>query len=288
MVLNNEITKKICDFVKLKPRSIQEIAIHIKKNWRTAERYIERIKQETGTISLRIFRKGTRGALKIVYWNAIESIHSISFQQELLERILRGLRRADFSPFEIYQYVSAKNKEAYVEDANKMDPEIEITKEQDLIGFLEKASKQVLIFSGNLSWINASQEKTKILKTIKKLAKRNVDIKIIARVSMIGAENVKKLMVINKEIGRDVIEIRHRYQPLRGILVDNKMIRLREIRIPEHYDPGELKKKIAVFYDIFDKEWVEWLQKVFWKMFATALPSEKRTEEIERMHNKII
>lgn len=49
-MLDAEIHKKICEFVKSKPRTVQEIAEHIKKNWRTAERYVERISEETGCV----------------------------------------------------------------------------------------------------------------------------------------------------------------------------------------------------------------------------------------------
>ena len=68
MVFDAIISKKITDFVKGKPKTIQEISQHIKKNWRTAERYVEKIEKESGTLSTRIFREGTRGALKVVYW----------------------------------------------------------------------------------------------------------------------------------------------------------------------------------------------------------------------------
>lgn len=287
MVLESSTIKKICDFVKQKPRTVQEISELIKKNWRTAERYVEKIEQETGCISTRVFREGTRGALKIVYWNAIEDIHSTSFQDELLDSLLQGKRKDDFSPFDIYQYVPEKKKKVYVEDVSKTDPEIEVSEEQDLVGFLRQASRQVLVFSGNLSWINAHQGAAKILDVIRELARRNVSVKIIARVSMVGADNAKKLLTINKEPGKDMIEIHHRYQPLRAIIIDNKTVKLREIRDPAYYPPGELKKKVEIFYEIYDKDWIEWLQKVFWKMFSTAMPSEKRIKEIATIQNKV-
>ena len=39
--------KKIEDFVSKQPRNIQEIALMLKKNWRTADRYIDYIKDNT-------------------------------------------------------------------------------------------------------------------------------------------------------------------------------------------------------------------------------------------------
>jgi len=288
MVLETETIKKICDFVRLKPRSIQEISELIKKNWRTAERYVQKIEQETGCISTRVFRKGTRGALKVVYWNTIEDIHSTSFQSELFDSLMQGKRKDDFSPFEIYQYILAKKKKAYVEDISKIDPETDLCEKTDFAGFLRQTSKQLLIFSGNLSWVNSIQGKTKIIDVIRELANRNVSIKIITRVSVIGVDNVKKLLAINKEPGRDMIEIRHRYQPLRAMIVDNQVVKLREQRDPVHYKSDELKKKIEIFYDVFDKDWIEWLQKVFWKMFSTGMPAKQRIKEIEKIQSKIL
>ena len=226
--------------------------------------------------------------MKIVYWNSIEEIHSTSFQGEIYDKLMQSMRKSDFSPFDIYQYVPKKKKKVYVEDVSQIDPEIQISEEQDLVGFLRQATKQIIIFSGNLSWINAIQGKTKIIEVLKELSQRNVSIKIVARVSMIGADNTKKLLNINKEPGRDMIEIRHRYQPLRAIIIDNKIVKLREIREPAYYDLGELKKPVEIFYEIYDRDWIEWLQKIFWKMFSTAMPAEKRIKEIEIIQSKII
>ncbi len=84
-MLTPEIIKKINDFVFLKPRTIDEIAKYIRKNWRTANRYVEGIAEQQGTLAIRVFREGTRGALKIVYWASIEQIHSSAFQEQLFE-----------------------------------------------------------------------------------------------------------------------------------------------------------------------------------------------------------
>jgi hypothetical protein len=82
-MLNQELVKKIEEFVYLQPRSVMEISEHIKKNWRTADRYIDEISLEFGNIKTRTFRGGTRGALKIVYWNLNEKVSKSVFQQEL-------------------------------------------------------------------------------------------------------------------------------------------------------------------------------------------------------------
>lgn len=72
------------------------------------------------------------------------------------------------------------------------------------------------------------------------------------------------------------------------MIIDNKVIKLREKKDPVYYTPDELKKKIEIFYDIYDKEWIEWLQKVFWKMFSTAMPAKQRIKEIETIQSKIL
>ena len=112
MVFDSRIAKKINDFVYQKPRTIQEIALLIGKNWRTADSYVERISQEQGTISTKTFREGTRGALKIAFWNNIEKIHSSSFQERLFKQIESGKGKRDFSPSDIYQYVDKTKKRA--------------------------------------------------------------------------------------------------------------------------------------------------------------------------------
>jgi len=45
----------------------------------------------------------------------------------------------------------------------------------------------------------------------------------------------------------------------------------------------ELDKKLFIFYTIKDKEWVEWLSKIFWNMFSSSVDSSKRLEEIQKL-----
>ena len=116
MVLTAEIQKSITDFVYKKPRTVQEIAHLISKNWRTANSYVDKINQEQGTLSSRTFREGTRGALKIVFWNNLEKISSTEFQDRLFKKIEAGKSKSDFSPFDIYQYVEAKKRRAFLEE----------------------------------------------------------------------------------------------------------------------------------------------------------------------------
>jgi len=91
------IIEKIEKFVSEKPRSMQEIAVHLGKNWRTAERYVEVIIKERGTLLSRTFREGTRGALRIVYIRQPSSYSYSVFQEEFDKKIMIGNFPEEFS-----------------------------------------------------------------------------------------------------------------------------------------------------------------------------------------------
>ena len=152
-MLDNKIIKQINDFVYIKPRTVQEIALLIKKNQRTANRYVDLIAEQEGNISTRIFREGTKGALKIVHWNSIEKIHSSEFQERLFKYIESGRTKDDFSPSEIYQYVDSNKKSAKI-----LINKIYSSKENfdDFANLLRSADSQILFFSGNLTFSNIS------------------------------------------------------------------------------------------------------------------------------------
>ena len=274
-MLDSATTKKICDFIYIKPRSIQEIAFHINKNWRTADAYVERISKEQGVLQTRTFREGTRGALKIVFWVNVEKIHSSDFQERLFKKIEAGKNKNDFSPFDIYQYVDEKKRYAFLEEQT----EYKITEKQDMINTLRSAEKQILIFSGNLSWVNAVQGKKKLLDIFEELAERNVSIKIICKVDMDSIEKIEKILEINYKLKKEMIEIRHSEQPLRAFVVDNKLARFKESRHIEKKD--EINKKLYIFYEIKDEEWIEWLHKVFFNLFRTSIKADKRIKDIK-------
>ncbi len=278
-MLSTEIIKKIEDFVYSKPRSIQEIAEYIKKNWRTADRYVQEIEKNFGTISTKVFREGTRGALKIVYWASVEKVSHSVFQQQLEEQIMAGRTKYDFSGFDIFQHVPEKNKTAWTK---KGEDEVKAGRLEDFEELLLQAKKQILFFSGNLSFINFNDGKVDIFKVLENLVKKGISIKVISRVDLAGIENVKKLLSLNFKYGKEIIEIHHRAQPLRVTVIDNKLFNIKEIKEPtgrEH----ELKKKTFVFYTIKDKEWVEWISRIFWKMFSSSVRAEKRLEEMNKL-----
>lgn len=96
---------------------------------------------------------------------------------------------------------------------------------------------------------------------------------------------MKQITEINEQLGRDAIEVRHAEQPLRGVIIDTKSARLKEVKSPEIYKPGELKNKTYLFYDIHDAEWIEWLQKVFWHIFRFAPSFSKRLDALKSVKN---
>ncbi|HYD02859.1 MAG TPA: hypothetical protein VEC16_01025 [Alphaproteobacteria bacterium] len=277
-MLDGNVVKKIESFVYSKPRSMDEIAKHIGKNWRTADRYVSEMEKDFGTVSTRIFREGSRGALKIVFWSSVEKFNKSVFQEKLEEEILTRRRKEDFSSFEIFQYVPDDKKIVYVESAkNENDTDLDVVTE-----ILKSTKKQLLMFSGNLSFVNIGNKKSSILESVEDCIKRGVTIRIICRVDLAGQENVQKIINLNHKYGKNVVEIRHRDQPLRGFISDNQVIRLKEVQEPTG-KINELNKRVFIFYTIRDKEWAEWLSRIFWKMFSSSLDSGKRLEELKKL-----
>jgi hypothetical protein len=278
-MLSSEIIKKIESFVYSKPRSVDEISKHLGKNWRTADRYIAEIEKEYGTISTRTFREGSRGALKIVFWNSAEKASSTVFQELLERELVQGRKKEDFSGFDIFQYVNDKLKHASIE-------EVRDESETDLKQFaeiLKTTKKQLIIFSGNLSFINLKNKNINIYSMIEDLVKRGVSIKIISRIDLAGRQNIEKMLSLNFKYGKDLIDIRHREQPLRANIVDNRIIRIKEVNEPTG-KINELNKRMFIFYTIKDKEWAEWLSRVFWKMFSTSIDARKRLDELNKLN----
>ncbi len=278
-MIDPSVIKKIEDFVYEKPRSIQEIAMLIEKNWRTADRYVDEISKNFGTINSRIFREGTRGALKIVYWSAIDKVSYSVFQKQLEEDIFKGRTKYDFSGFDIFQHVPDGKKHAWVKEGKN---EVEAGRLSEFKELLLKAEKQILFFSGNLSFINFKDRENDIFDILEKLVKKGINIKIISRIDFGGIDNVKKLLSLNHKYGKEFIQIRHREQPLRTSVIDNKMFNIKEIKEPTGR-PDEIKNKTFIFYNITDRDWVEWLMRIFWKMFNTSIDSKKRMDELKRI-----
>ena len=277
--MKTDVVREIEEFVYEKPRSVQEIAEKLKKNWRTADRYVDEIIEERGSLGKRIFREGTRGALKIIYWASVEKASATIFQEELEQRISLGRTKFDFSCFDIYQHVEKKKKDVWVGQGKDEADARRLVEFRDL---LVKAKKQILFFSGNLSFINFEDGDINIFDVVDDLVRKGVSIKVLCRVGIDGEANIRKLLSLNSKYGKELIEVRHREQPLRVSVIDGKLLSLKEVVLPMDRKK-ELKKKTFIFYTIRDEKWGEWLSKIFWKMFMGSVGSGKRLEELERL-----
>ena len=275
MTLDRETTKKIEDFVRQRPRAVDEIAKLLQVSWRTADRYVDEISSQ-GTIAVRVFRGGTKGALKIVYWTATEIPPFTDLQEELWNSIEKGRKKDDFSPLDIYQYVDKDKKKSYSDKKAKAF----FYSDKRINELLKSAEKQVLFFSGNSTWINYVEGGKKVSDTIKEIAKRGVEIKVLCRVEVAGIENIEKLLSINKAAGKEIIEIRHMRQPLRGYVIDGKICKLKEVFRPDPTRDEVLKDELMVDYEVYDPDWVDWTKKVWWKLYNKGVPVTRRLEAL--------
>jgi len=276
-MLDSQTINKIEGFVMSQPRSVHEIAHLLEKNWRTADRYVDEIVKSFGTLSVKVFRGGSRGALKVVFWAGNERISKSVFQERLEEDIFKSRKKEDFSAFNIFQHVPDKDKKAYL-CSSETNP-VELSELKDM---LLSAEKQVLVFSGNLSFINNRNEALDLFSIFESLVKRKISIKIVCRVDFTGKANVERLLSLNFKHARELVEIRHEEHPLRAFIIDGKMIRMKEVKEPTG-KINELNKKAYLFYTIKDKEWSEWLSKVFWKMFNRSIGAGKRLTELNKI-----
>jgi hypothetical protein len=277
-MLNQKIIEQIEEIVKKEPCSINEISQTLKKNWRTIDRYIEKIKEDYGSIKTKTFRGGTRGALKVVYYSSQQEISTTSLQKQLEEEIFSAKTKESFSCFDIFQNIQENKKKITFEKQTNEDR----TNLIELNQMLKQTQKQLILFSGNLSWVNLKNKEIDFLKTIEELINKNVKIKVICRVDLAGKENIEKMLSLNFKTGKELIEIHHRNQPIRGMIIDDKALRLKEIVEPTG-KINELNKKTFIFYTIKDKECIEWATKIFYKMFNQSIDSEKRLRELNKI-----
>src|SRR3989338_6285835 len=188
-MLEKKTQGKILELVRSEPKTVQDIAVALQKNWRTADRYVEQISLETGLIKSKIFRQGTRAALKVVYWNAIEPGKMSAYQERLLRQILHSQHKEDFSPFDIYQFAE-KRKSLVAEESVRFEK------------LLEQAQEQILFFSGNLSWLDTQSP------LFQKMVQKKISCKILTRIDFVSQDKVCTLLGMNSRFGRDFLEIR--------------------------------------------------------------------------------
>lgn len=280
-MLTPDLIKAINEAVYKQPKTITEISQLAKCSWITANKYIEYISEKYGTIKIKVFRGGTRGALKIVYWANFDGMRASTAQQVLLDKIKVGRKKQDFNPFDIFSLVDENKKRVLAIPTYKSE-------NQRLVDLFRNASRQIFIFSGNISFINNKESNTEILQVLTDLARKRINIKILCRVDIASIKNIKRILEINKIVGYDAIDVRHSEQPLRGCVIDNTVLRLREEKKKEDYEEGELVNDLYILYDINDKDWIEWSEKVFWNLHANALPIDNRLKDLEKIEDLMI
>jgi hypothetical protein len=82
----------------------------------------------------------------------------------------------------------------------------------ELVDYLRSTTKQLIIFSGKLSFINLKNKGFDMFVEIESLVKKGVSIKIISRVDIAGIEKIEKMLSLNQQIRQELVEIRHREQ----------------------------------------------------------------------------
>ncbi len=277
-MLNQEEIDAIVQFVKQEPCTVQDIAKLIKRSWVTADAYLQQIKNNTGLIDIKTFRKGSQGALKIVFFNHADTLTSNDLKARLLEQIKNARTRSDFDFFEIFQFVNDEQKKFFTEEYDDEN----VSKTQKVIPFLKQAERVVYIFSGNLSLINIREEGVLIRDVLEELAKRRVKIKILCRVNIASLNNIAKLAPVLDKYP-DYIEIKHTFQPLRGYIIDDTVARFKNEEVLKNYKRGELNKNTKIFYEMYDKEWIAWLQKVFWDFWRTSIEYRSRAAQLKKL-----
>lgn len=267
-MIDKKATSMIQEFVHSEPRTIQEIAKHLNVNWKTAERYVERITADYGTLAVKQFRGSSKSSIKLVYWNAFSESSDL-VQENLMRRILEARKKTEFRFFDVFQYclpqLSAMESASSNPDA---------LKEKQMADVINKTKDELLVFSGNLSWINFKKTRDALMKAID----RGVSVRIITRLDIATINNYKKAAQLSDEI-----TIKHREQPLRGILADSSVCQMSDVWQASAYKQEELPSDLYVSYLVKDKKWIAFLRKLFFTMYNSAPETEMRVGALKRL-----
>lgn len=276
-MLDTKLTDKIIEYIKAEPRTIQEISKHINKSWVTTEKYINSIKNDTNLINIKLLRPGSYSSIKLVYYNILETSSLDDLKNYLFEKIKVGRFKSDFDVLEMYTIIDDNKKNAFYEEQSSNTIE-----KQQLVSLLRSCHQNLFIFSGNLSFINLIEKNTKIIDVLEELLKNKISIKILTRVNFATINNIKKIDYLTKK-HPNYIEIRHCYQPLRGFIIDDKIIRLKDTVDESVYKKGEINKTINFYYNIYDEKWISWLQKTFWFFYRLSTDYRQILKEINKI-----
>ncbi|HLC71623.1 MAG TPA: hypothetical protein VJI32_06430 [Candidatus Nanoarchaeia archaeon] len=272
MVLQDKDIKAVISFVKQEPRTVQDIAKMLHKSWLTADSYVQQIKERTGLVEVKIFRKGTQGALKLVYYAYPDTLHADDLREELYHKIKNGRFRSDFDFMEIFQFIDDGKKKSSIEDTPAAYA-------KRMRAAYQGAQHNVYCFSGNLSFLRHSPA---LLDVWEDLLQKKVHIKIICRINLATLENINLLLPLLQKYP-EYLEIKHSYHPLRGCIVDDTLAFFCDEEKLQMYREGELPKDTWILYELYDEEWIAWLQKVFWNIFRFSIGHDVRIKELKKI-----
>ncbi|MBW2970760.1 hypothetical protein KY320_01215 [Candidatus Woesearchaeota archaeon] len=280
MRLNDEDIAKIIKAVKKEPLTVQAVSQIIGKSWVTTDKYLDYIKDKTGLINIKTFRKGTQAALKIVYYETREAKLGDDIKDNLMQKIQHLTHKNQFDFMDAFQFVdSSKKKSSFEHYSSKAS----IT-DQRLFELLDKVQRSLFVFSGNLSFLSLQHNNRSVANVLEELVEKKVFVKILMRVTVSSLSNIKKIEHLLIE-HPEFIEIRHRWQPLRGFLMDDNIARFKNEEHLQDYRQGELASNARIFYEVYDKQWITWLERVFWSMYNTSITYNRRIKEIENLIN---
>lgn len=270
--MKGEIRQEILEIVHERPHAIAEIAFKINKNWRTANRYVEQLEKED-VLKTHVFRKGGRGSLKIAYWPNSLTESPSSVKNFLLQRILQGRNKDDFSPLDIIQHVLPKKRKT-----------IEISKEsyhskenvEDFLTSLKKAEHHILFFSGNLSFMNLGKRTEDFFDIFTKKLQQGVNLYMLTRVDSSNEKIVQQLLQLNSASAKGKVHIKYAQHPLRCTVIDEK-----EFSIKENLTSSEIDD--TFIYYVFDESWVKWVTDIFWYMWNGSIEAQKRLDVIRSL-----
>ena len=273
--LNEEGKRKIIDALKCEPLSVQEISKLIGRSWVTTNTYLEKLSRDTGLVDIKVFRKGSHGALKVAYYKHLVRNNDL-VKKGLYSQIKNARVKQDFDFMELYQFVADDKKKT---DVDKFQTEF--------LGHMRtlysSAKHSIFCFSGNLSYVGLDENGVSVLDIIENALKRKVSVRIIARLNVSTLKNWKKIEYLLKKY-EGLFEIRHAYQPLRGFIVDDKVARFKNDEC--NYDKKELSQDMRFFYEIYDSDWIIWLQDVFWDYYNSALDGVQRVKELGKVFER--
>ncbi len=278
MALTPEETEKIVAFVRQEPRTVLDVARLLGRSWLTADSHVRQVAERTGLVSVKVFRQGSPGALKLVYYNHAESLAGDDVRQELYLQIKAGRRKQDFDFFEVFQFVPDSGKRAFAEEFTDEGSASKLP----LAPFLLRAEHTLTCFSGNMSFLPRKEGKKSVAEVFGELLGRGVRIRVLCRLNVATLANIGRISHLLKKYP-ELIEIRHCYQPLRGYIIDDSAARFKSEETLQQYRPGELRKNTRVFYEVTDAAWVGWLQRVFWNLYRSSIDYRSREEQLAHL-----